>query len=277
MVTKLVLIVVSVVLFGACANLDSIIELRVYGKFCGLGVPTLKAKNKAQKIRELNSISERDDMDWACKQHDVCYVRLGQNNKICDELLLYILDHWALPKGCNSLGYDIKAYFFRAHWSSDTVIGKLSKPIIGLAPKLLLDHVTNIFDSPGDYPDVQNETCFFSAEKRHSYLETGRKFGGPFFWGRPLPKTRMEAHARYNTCAFSHKCDYAAGDLGLLYLFGHDGIRDERVAYRWLSRCSSSVFCREKMDMLEYKWKYLGVDKDEILRGAPIPNKKSSS
>jgi hypothetical protein len=215
-IMKAVYIVILLFFIGACAHTGSPPEFSYYGTFCGPGEPVIAAKNPADRIAALEALPAVDDMDWACKQHDLCYARLGHSARVCDELLNYVLDHWALPSGCNSIGYDIKAYFYRLHPSRGFVANMLN-PVFNLAPKLVLDHTFNLLSQPGSSPYVRQKQCFFDSGQRRSYLEAGRKFGGPFEWGRPLPRSIREAkRKKYPAARNSRYADRAAYDLGLI-------------------------------------------------------------
>jgi hypothetical protein len=115
---------------------------------------------------------------------------------------------------------------------------------------------------------VRQNQCFFDSNQRRSYIETGRKFGGPFEWGRPLPKSIREAKQRYLAVSRSRplRTKSAAYDVGLIYLLGLDGIRDETSAHAWFGKCSNALACRENKEMLEYKWQHIGKDDTELLK-----------
>ena len=48
-----------------------------YGCFCGEGHPGYK------KIEEYYSVKPKDDIDIACREHDVCWVLNGENDGHC--------------------------------------------------------------------------------------------------------------------------------------------------------------------------------------------------
>ena len=53
----------------------------------------MAGRKKVENVRKLQRINVYDDMDWACKERDIYYTRVGLNSLVCDELLLYLLDH----------------------------------------------------------------------------------------------------------------------------------------------------------------------------------------
>jgi hypothetical protein len=59
-----------------------------YGNFCGKGWPILHATDHAGKLAELESIQPADDLDAACKRHDICYEMNGFSTPECDDALL---------------------------------------------------------------------------------------------------------------------------------------------------------------------------------------------
>lgn len=62
-----------------------------YGNFCGPGVPSLRAGDASQRAAELRPIAPADDLDMACKVHDICYEVFGHNEPGCDMLMQSLL------------------------------------------------------------------------------------------------------------------------------------------------------------------------------------------
>ncbi len=65
-----------------------------YGKFCGPKVPPHQlSKVRKQRIAYLSSITPIDSIDEACKVHDLCYARFGDDNASCDTTMVTTLVH----------------------------------------------------------------------------------------------------------------------------------------------------------------------------------------
>ena len=58
------------------------------GIFAGKDWPILKATTREGKIAELQSIPPFDDIDYWCRQHDICYADRGFGDTKCDDMLL---------------------------------------------------------------------------------------------------------------------------------------------------------------------------------------------
>ncbi len=68
-----------------------------YGEFCGPGVPDLPAASTASaltsdgqmsvRLRTLLSMQPVDDIDAACRAHDICYELFGHDNDGCDKMM----------------------------------------------------------------------------------------------------------------------------------------------------------------------------------------------
>ncbi len=92
----------GVIALAGCAGPNENMEtqngmvFRFYGTFCGPGYPKLKEGLSIQEqLAELNNLKARDDLDAACKVHDMCYVRaalstadVGASIRRCDQDLI---------------------------------------------------------------------------------------------------------------------------------------------------------------------------------------------
>jgi len=57
----------------------------LHGNFCGNNVPTIEEEDMAKRIDILKSIEPIDEIDAACKRHDICYAEKGYFNDECDD------------------------------------------------------------------------------------------------------------------------------------------------------------------------------------------------
>jgi len=77
--------------FTACAKTRPGNEPWSYGRFCGPGEPNVENLSKKEAIAKLESTEPDDDIDAACKAHDMCYANHGYFNYECDKKLLKTL------------------------------------------------------------------------------------------------------------------------------------------------------------------------------------------
>ncbi len=64
--------------------------VQFHGFFCGPGVPPRVAERKdpdADVLGQLNGLYVADDLDAACKLHDICWALYGQQNVDCNQQL----------------------------------------------------------------------------------------------------------------------------------------------------------------------------------------------
>jgi hypothetical protein len=82
-----------VVLFSGCVRVQKE-NLWSYGNFCGKDYPKVQGATPQERIARLQDIQpwEGDDIDAACKQHDICYERHGRNYSLCDLVFMNILN-----------------------------------------------------------------------------------------------------------------------------------------------------------------------------------------
>lgn len=77
------------------------VEFRLfrYGALCGAnhpaGLTDLEREDRAGRAAVIAATKPVDDIDAACKAHDLCYVRAGDDEPLCDELFLALLAHAA--------------------------------------------------------------------------------------------------------------------------------------------------------------------------------------
>lgn len=153
----------------------------IHGNFCGPNVPTVAEQNTDKQIETLKSISAIDEIDSACKEHDICYAEKGYFNASCDDELI---DAISETKGkhederCDKLASYIVAYFitssanyYRGLWGSEDIdlVGKIAlTPAIVLAQAaMLLGHwLMLITDSAGAGLADGAEKVPFLAVKR---------------------------------------------------------------------------------------------------------------
>lgn len=85
-----------------------------HGNFCGKEVPGVNANSRVEEFRMLNEIVPIDVIDKACKIHDLCYLKNGENNTECDKQLVVNIEkiHDSLEgESCRRLSKSI-IYFF---------------------------------------------------------------------------------------------------------------------------------------------------------------------
>jgi len=87
--------------------------MRVHGNFCGPNHPRLTSKTRIDALHELNAIQPVDEIDEACKLHDMCYANTSTGNMDCDLQLTndlnfaWIWNHPACTRTAFYLGYGI--------------------------------------------------------------------------------------------------------------------------------------------------------------------------
>lgn len=84
----------------------------IHGYFCGPGYPGLTGKTKEERVQELEAISPFDDVDAACKRHDICYERDGFGSRACDGALHRDLKRLQLNIRCSGLRARLGLYFW---------------------------------------------------------------------------------------------------------------------------------------------------------------------
>lgn len=104
-----------------------------YGCFCGEGYPKIqdestsdyKKLNKSQRekiIAKYSHIEAYDDIDKACKEHDICFIKHGKKAKVCNDKIVTELtkirkefnryeDDNLTNKQCSNLAFDISSVF----------------------------------------------------------------------------------------------------------------------------------------------------------------------
>ncbi len=68
-----------------------------YGTFCGPGVPDLTGVSGAPaRLAAITALAPVDDIDRACKAHDVCYEKFGHDRLACDGVIVALTTSWNL-------------------------------------------------------------------------------------------------------------------------------------------------------------------------------------
>jgi len=84
----------------------------LHGYFCGPGYPGVTDESREARIRQLEAIKPLDDVDAACKAHDICYERHGYTDKSCDKALDGMLSGLRLSSSrCKALVLNIRLFF----------------------------------------------------------------------------------------------------------------------------------------------------------------------
>jgi hypothetical protein len=68
-----------------CVTTRGTDELWSYGEFCGSEWPKVVGLTQADRLAKLISIQASDDIDELCKEHDICYEKLGAHASSCDK------------------------------------------------------------------------------------------------------------------------------------------------------------------------------------------------
>jgi len=104
-----------------------------YGCFCGESYPDIKHKSKKsykvlndqerqELIEQYKSIDAYDDVDEACKVHDICFIEHGKQAKVCNDSIVKSLtdikdkfskeaDDNVTNAQCRDLTFDISSVF----------------------------------------------------------------------------------------------------------------------------------------------------------------------
>lgn len=82
-----------IVVVGCASNTDQAQRSisRFYGNFCGAGHPNVNGTGR-QALDALSEIEPLDDIDRACKHHDICYTAYAAHAATCDRALLDSLE-----------------------------------------------------------------------------------------------------------------------------------------------------------------------------------------
>ena len=116
----------------AIAN-DNLSQKFRYGCFCGEHYPEiehpskksyriLNATERQELIEQYNSIDAYDDIDEACKIHDICFVQYGKQAKVCNDNIVENLtdiknkfskktNNNITDAQCQNLAFDISSVF----------------------------------------------------------------------------------------------------------------------------------------------------------------------
>ena len=118
----------------------------VHGNFCGKNIPTITETNMKKRAVLLKIIEAIDEIDSACKSHDICYAENGYYNTACDFRLIEIASNISekySDESCKQLAFIISEYFrasnmsfTRETWSDENngiAIKTLMTPISALA------------------------------------------------------------------------------------------------------------------------------------------------
>lgn len=170
---------------------DNLINKFKYGCFCGKNYPNIKHPSK-KNYTKLNRIQRQelialyqqieayDDIDKACKAHDICYISHGNKAKICNDSIsktLYNIEkkfdttNKETHKQCKNLAYDISSVFntiFSPAQEDDGIfdLGKLlMNGAVTVANKMLQETVDTL--NPGEitrYP-LANQKCLLKDLK----------------------------------------------------------------------------------------------------------------
>lgn len=112
-----------------------------YGNFCGAGYPAMLQTldlntQREERIVALTAIDPLDDIDRACKAHDLCYEILGHDNKECDFVLLNMLTD---GRNSDTVAREVAQYDDRySEWLEQPDNQDLSRQCRGLSAEILL-------------------------------------------------------------------------------------------------------------------------------------------
>jgi hypothetical protein len=89
---------------------------RQHGVFCGPGYPKMPEDWSADERKtSLERTPPIDDVDAACKAHDLCYLAEGFSEKKCDDALKVALATLDLRPSCDNVAGDISTWFIGFH------------------------------------------------------------------------------------------------------------------------------------------------------------------
>jgi hypothetical protein len=280
----------------------------VYGNYCGRGRPDVSDLNSVEQIEaRFASIEPFDYVDCGCREHDLCYARLGKDKVACDAMFDYIVDERKLTPWCRNITSDIGVYFDYAHpsdgnWAKSIVYGTFALPTRALM--LPLDALA--YGSAQASGDLGRQ-CLADSKRITSWQEERERVRNSAFM-QALIKVdedndraafdRLQADTQRGRCGAwlllgfyyedgrivehsvkkaieSYKKADACGDAGGTYMIGQHTLKGdlpggERAAFSEFKRCMDrSHECRVMAEMLEYKAKY--IDPKFLKDGADVP------
>jgi hypothetical protein len=266
-----------------------------HGNFCGPGYPVIESTTTDDRVEKLTSLQPFDDVDKSCKEHDLCYVRLGRNDIVCDELLERTLDHRSFSPECADLAINIKNYFANIH-PNEGLIRNTTKAIFGSAFMGLQYSAIALGDPSVIQRLDKDQTC--NIDRKYSQIYTSDAQAKRSLSIRHLPwminvldqedkareMVRREGQlacrdlsqlGMYYELGVGVRQDYRkakemylraayCGDytapllLGELYYDGKGVPRDNNKAEMWFKRCSpgDSSHCDRMLKLIEYQRTY---------------------
>lgn len=160
------------------------LDIYAYGNFCGPRYPNLRDLDKEtqipERIERIRSIAPVDDIDAACKAHDLCYERWGHDHSGCDFVLAALLrgrfkntnnDHVA----CSSQSSEIESIMFKPTPGNESLSAlELNHKKIALSPLIALGlslTALNKSINPVGYP-ASAGYCKFTEKSKKKNIES---------------------------------------------------------------------------------------------------------
>lgn len=94
-----------------------------HGAFCGPGHPrdaNASGLSQEQRLQRLRATAAQDDIDEACKAHDICWTEAGPSEANCDRELADRLDTLEFNPLCENVASDISGWFILFHPSRES-------------------------------------------------------------------------------------------------------------------------------------------------------------
>jgi hypothetical protein len=143
-----------------------------HGEFCGPGYPIDANRSDMTPEARLAALDHRsaiDDIDAACKRHDICYILKGNSNKECDNDLSVSMKKLELNQLCRNVADDISGWFILFHPSRGTkpgeTVGIRSGKIVSL-PLSLIGAALHGFTQMAGRVERDEQCCSLSVIDR---------------------------------------------------------------------------------------------------------------
>jgi hypothetical protein len=265
-------LVTSLMVFQLGCGLVGEKGVGAYGEFCGAGRPAINESAPLnEKIAALEAVVPYDYIDCACKEHDLCYTRRGQNDHSCDVLLDYILDERGLGEWCVGIAFDIQAYFDYVH-PNESWLGSISGAVLqapGQAVGLLF---RPIIYANAKSRDLVGQKCLFNPEQVSPWMARwkekieNRRVPIPDSERSKQKVQRYRLEMQHGDCRAAislYNKSAACGDPFGVYMIGQHTLKGsisggEPAALSKFEKCAEKFKpCAVMRDMLLYKSKYV--------------------
>jgi hypothetical protein len=286
----------------------------LHGQFCGRGWPVISGATTIERQAALEEIQADDDLDAACKEHDLCYERIGMDNIVCDRLLIEGINALALYGKCRTKAISIKSYFGSVHPDTSDQVD-YSLRLLFVAPFAAFVEALGVVgglttaplaDKTGkcNYNPELRDMALRQASSNHETRSTHendpvyhrraaeyywkikqydqcdqKRYLGQLYWdGNGLPQNYRWAGYWFNE---AYKCGEWIGAMYIssMYIYGLSVQKDYGMALQWLKNCAEkyeSESCRIRAELLNYKIKYDIFAKTDEVFGAIVRTQPSN-